>query len=170
MRFFKHYFIENENKQIYTDEFKNWFGDWEKSSNESSMVVDKQGMPLVVYHGTDKKFDKFIVKNGSWFITNKDEALEYGTNILSCYLNIRNLYVGSHEENAKYGIKVLINKIKSKNFDGILLPKDQEFFDKHIYYEAQHDVFIVFEPNQIKSATNNKGIFDIDNNNIYEDV
>ena len=37
-----------------TKDFKDWFGD--------SKVVDKEGKPLVVYHGTKKKFDIFDKK------------------------------------------------------------------------------------------------------------
>ena len=52
---------------VRTPEFKGWFGDWEKFHNgkdgngvwsddkgEVSKVVDENGEPLVVYHGTDK--------------------------------------------------------------------------------------------------------------------
>jgi len=35
--------------QVYTDSFKNWFGDWEKG--QGSKTVDANGEPLIVYHG-----------------------------------------------------------------------------------------------------------------------
>ena len=43
--------------QVYTQSFKNWFGDWEKK--EGSKVVDENGEPLLVYHGSGEKFDIF---------------------------------------------------------------------------------------------------------------
>ena len=43
--------------QVYTPSFKAWFGDWE--NGEGSKVVDANGEPLVVYHGTDRVFDFF---------------------------------------------------------------------------------------------------------------
>ena len=43
--------------QVYTPSFKQWFGDWEKK--QGSKVVDENGEPLLVYHGSDKKFDTF---------------------------------------------------------------------------------------------------------------
>ena len=43
--------------QVYTPSFKAWFGDWEKG--EGSKVVDSNGEPLLVYHGTGNKFDEF---------------------------------------------------------------------------------------------------------------
>ena len=39
--------------QVYTDSFKNWFGDWERG--KGSKVVDSNGEPLLVYHGTDNE-------------------------------------------------------------------------------------------------------------------
>ena len=38
--------------QYKTPEFKQWFGDWEADPVNSSKVVDAEGAPLVVYHGT----------------------------------------------------------------------------------------------------------------------
>ena len=46
-------------KLVRTPEFKKWFGDWENDSANASKVVDKNGEPLVVYHGTDVKFNEF---------------------------------------------------------------------------------------------------------------
>jgi len=37
---------------VRTTEFKNWFGDWENDPENSSKVIDENGEPLVVYHGT----------------------------------------------------------------------------------------------------------------------
>lgn len=39
-------------------QFLNWFRDWLNHPSEASKVVDKDGMPLVVYHGTAASFDK----------------------------------------------------------------------------------------------------------------
>ena len=44
--------------KVYTDSFKNWFGDW-LSDNKSnvSKVVDENGEPLVVYHTVNPNYD-----------------------------------------------------------------------------------------------------------------
>ena len=39
-------------KLVRTPEFKAWFGDWENSPSNASKVIDKNGEPLVVYHGS----------------------------------------------------------------------------------------------------------------------
>ena len=49
-------------KLVRTRAFKTWFGDWENDPENSSKVVDENGEPLVVYHGTDKEFNVFDEK------------------------------------------------------------------------------------------------------------
>jgi hypothetical protein len=39
-------------KLVRTPQFKAWFGDWENDPENASKVVDENGEPLVVYHGT----------------------------------------------------------------------------------------------------------------------
>ena len=41
--------------QVRTPAFKAWFGDWENDPEHASKVVDENGEPLVVYHGTAAK-------------------------------------------------------------------------------------------------------------------
>ena len=37
---------------IKNNPFEKWFGDWENDPQNASKVVDKNGRPLIVYHGT----------------------------------------------------------------------------------------------------------------------
>lgn len=53
---------ESKEDIIYSKEFKDWFGDWENDPENSSKVVDKNGKPLVVYHGSYNKFNIFKSK------------------------------------------------------------------------------------------------------------
>lgn len=39
-------------EEVRTDDFKKYFGDWENDPEHASKVVDENGEPLVVYHGT----------------------------------------------------------------------------------------------------------------------
>ena len=77
------------------ENFYRWFGD--------SKVVDEQGRPLVVYHGTGAEFDIFDVKKqgkndtgffgrGFYFTPNKKTAEHYANNkiVMPVYLNIKN--------------------------------------------------------------------------------
>ena len=38
--------------QVRTKAFKDWFGDWENDPENASKVVDENGEPMVVYHGS----------------------------------------------------------------------------------------------------------------------
>lgn len=63
--------------------FKRWFGDWEKDPENSSKVVDEDGKPLVVFHGTTNIFDAFNTEvgnpendfgRGAYFTNTKDDV------------------------------------------------------------------------------------------------
>ncbi len=43
---------EGQWHQVRSPQFKAWFGDWEHDPENASKVVDENGEPLVVYHGT----------------------------------------------------------------------------------------------------------------------
>jgi ADP-Ribosyltransferase in polyvalent proteins len=95
-------------EQIITEQrdqaFERWFG--------NSKVVDKNGKPQVVYHGTAADFDAFDTKfmysgeggshtgSGFYFTTNPESASNYasmkagGGNVMPVYLSIKNpLYI-----------------------------------------------------------------------------
>lgn len=134
--------------------FWNWFGD--------SKVVDNQGRPLVVYHGTDAKFDTFDISKfgqtdsgefgkGFYFTGSKTYAEEYGSVIMPTYLKITNPYttqVGSNISEEK------TERIKSDGYDGIVvLSRPDEYkisdFDSRQEYEeavaefADSDTYIL---------------------------
>jgi GNAT superfamily N-acetyltransferase/vacuolar-type H+-ATPase subunit E/Vma4 len=44
---------------VRTKAFKNWFGDWENDPENASKVIDKNGEPKIVYHGTNNDFTIF---------------------------------------------------------------------------------------------------------------
>lgn len=88
--------------KIYSDEFLKWFGDWTSKDKENvSKVVDENGEPKVMYHGTDhgdfKKFDlKYFGKTdngdngrGFYFAYEKDVALGYGETLYPVYLSAK---------------------------------------------------------------------------------
>jgi hypothetical protein len=121
-----------------TPEFKKWFG--------NSKVVDKDGNPIVVYHGTDKNFRRFDTKKTTqgiiWVTSNKSdiEAGEVGAQgrgiILELYASIQN--PAGWEEYNKYGL----GELKQKGYDGAILPEGQDI------------TAFVFEPTQLKSIKN----------------
>lgn len=118
-------------------------------SYKQYLADDFKKIPIV-YHGTDNDFENFEnSKNGIWFIDDKQEALEYGGRIINAKLKMNNPYISSHEENVKLGMKRLVTKAKQKGHDSIISPKDVNFYETNIYYEANFNVYIVFDKNQI---------------------
>jgi hypothetical protein len=109
-------------KLVRTPAFKQWFGDWENSPETSSKVVDENGEPLVVYHGTNAEFNKFkpSVKalashtkrtQPIFFSPNLQFASAYGRNVKSIFLNIRKLFYGRklNQEQEDYFYDLIYN-------------------------------------------------------------
>ena len=70
---------------VRTDAFKDWFGDWQNDPANASKVLDENGEPLVVYHGSKMAgFDEFQQLdesvNGFFTTDNKAGANTYATN------------------------------------------------------------------------------------------
>lgn len=138
---------------IDTPEFKNWFGD--------SKVVDAEGKPLVVYHGTHADFSAFkpneALGGGIFFSPDPKEAGAFasvqGAKILPVYLSAKKVWprvVRSYEEVAA------INKAKAAGYDAVRV---RDSADGVVNW-------VVFDPAQIKSATGNRGTFDPNDPNI----
>lgn len=68
--------------QVRTPAFKAWFGDWESNPANASKVVDENGEPMVVYHGTKERFiEKYknFLKLDQQLESTKKEAIDiYG--------------------------------------------------------------------------------------------
>lgn len=73
-------FMRQQNDQTNTPEFKKWFGD--------SKVVDENGEPLVVYHGTDKDFNEFTPGRvgNMYFSEDPEYAQAYGKSIIPVFI------------------------------------------------------------------------------------
>ncbi len=146
--------------QVRTPEFKEWFGDWENDPDNASKVVNAEtGEPLVVYHGTSDKFTEFDLSKARrdadipafFFSQDEQEAGDYGKSG-SYFLNIRQ--PTEKPSSDMQGTKVREELIK-QGYDGTIIDEG----DGYAEYAA-------FNPNQVKSATDNTGTFDADNNDI----
>lgn len=171
-----HKFNEKVNRNISTNtqsqQFLRWFGDWLNHPKDASKVVNDDGSPRVVYHGTDKDFTVFNSVDGTyWFPESEDyaEAMaeerdrDNGGRIMSVYLDMRNPYYASLEPgkftNPAYE-KPIIREAKKGGYDGVIIEnKTDSDIEKDTFY-------IVFSPTQIKSATDNIGTFDRNNPDI----
>lgn len=165
-------------EQIYSDNFKDWFGDWENDPENASKVVDEDGRPKVVLHGTpNKDFYAFelgkagSVTDAGWlgegfyfYGNNRDYASQYAGKdgrILEVYLDIKNPYIASYEEMSRLAeandpevSRQFREKLEAEGYDGVF------------YNDDLNEEWVAFYPEQIKSATENNGDFSRENPDI----
>ena len=162
--------------QVRTKAFKKWFGDWENNPESASKVVDENGEPLVVYHGTDNAgFTEFEeqgeglyfsnIDRASWYVKSEDrptlarnfgEGIDYYGGIYACFLNI----CKPKRKNARGKYAINFDQLsRGKNNDGVIVENIKDpTYDSGSDFESTN--YIVFNPTQIKSATDNIGTFD----------
>ena len=181
---------EDQWLSVRTEAFKNWFGDWEKDPQNASKVVDENGEPRVVYHGTYGDFTVFdkakigsATDYGIWgrgfYFTNMENT-PYGNKKLALFLNIRNPFIfndyKSAEEIGDY-LNIWDGNFHEDDRFGIFRPyargaaqiagsAQERGHDGLIAVLGKWTEYIAFEPNQIKSATDNRGTFDGENPDI----
>lgn len=167
--------------QIYTQEFKNWFGDWENDPENSSKIVDGQGYPLTVYHGTGSNFNQFLEEKigegaggndwgeGFYFTKYNDVASNYAEreennspNVIPVYLSIKNpVSIEKLIQENREIAGMLQDPYPGDDLRGILIDMG---YDGIIYQDGLE--IIAFSAEQIKSAIGNSGNFKRDEKNI----
>jgi hypothetical protein len=156
--------------------FRRWFGE--------SKVVDAQGKPLVVYHGTASDFDRFDAvrigsnyghsRGGFFFVSNREAAWNYAEDaadqqeeieleprVISAYLALENPLIleASHrvwpdmyfDDDAD----AILRRAHRGGHDGVIVHGIDPYSDME-----PRSIYIAFRPEQIKSATDNRGTFD----------
>lgn len=160
--------------QTETPEFRAWFGD--------SVVVDSDGNPLVVYHGTVDEFSefdrsKFARTDEGWFgegfYFGESKGVDFyagqaqGRNpmsgsVMPVYLSMSNPYIvrgddGSFKEWNELYYDMTPSEgrewLQSNGYDGVV------FEDAPAPSGWVDRQWVVFEPTQIKSAIGNRGTF-----------
>lgn len=135
----------------------------------SSKIVDENGEPMVVYHGTMRHNFTVFKNNGSgiYFTPDKDAA-DYGLDAdpYAVFINMReplNLdFEGDVDNEATENHDSLENEYKNaiaEGYDGVIA---ENTFDG----ENEMTQIVVHRSNQIKSATDNVGTFDEGNDDI----
>lgn len=142
-----------------SEAFRRWFG---------ASKVTRGGKPAVMYHSSDASFTVFDKSKlgsntghasaGLGFFTTPDRATSerYGQHLMPVVVRMVNPYrMGVDEFSGFEDVAESIRRreeLQAEGYDGI--------------YVAANDTVIVFEPNQIKSATDNRGTFDNGNSDI----
>ncbi|MGD9825118.1 LPD38 domain-containing protein, partial [Desulfobacter sp.] len=156
-------FTDSTSRNTDTPAFRKWFG--------NSKVVDENGDPVVVYHGTNVNFNAFKPSEktgthgetdqieGIYFTDNKDGANWYALVedddrfLKRAYVSIKNPYHATDIKSLKNGLGVetlgdVADKVKSLGHDGLIIEKG--FYSNG----GPHRKIIAFDPTQIKSIYN----------------
>ena len=139
--------------------------------------MDESGRPKVVLHGTpNTDFHEFRddmigstndpgwLGRGFYFYGNNPEyARQYanGGRVMEVYLNIRNPYYATVEDmerlaeaNSAEASREFRERLEAEGYDGV-------------YYNGDlNEEWVAFHPNQIKSATDNVGTYDSNNDDV----
>lgn len=136
-------------EQTETPAFKNWFG--------GSKVVDSNGAPLVVYHGTEADFEAFDGRfnrseGGFFFTPDPTIANLYGNKMVPAYLSVQNPLIVDRRNDLRGRLEHIVRAVENGH-DGVYFKND---------YDAggPQDQWVVFDPGQAKSAIGNRGTFD----------
>lgn len=167
-----------------TPGFQKWFG--------ASTVVDANGSPLVVYHGSTSEGVPHARDKGIWFAESKSVASIYACergahlrtssrdaseNVVPAYLSMQNPLVvdangARYDEieidNSNWTTDELIVEAQRLGHDGLIVRNVNDLAgvtDDDLDHEPGI-VFAVFTAAQIKSALGNNGSFDADNTDI----
>ncbi len=198
---------------VRTPQFKAWFGDWEKLAltkiydsgideislkrleDGVSKVVDKNGEPMVVYHGTPNKkvfnifdvkkvgYNSYNAKKGFYFTDNQSVAYsytydenkeEYNGYVIQVFLNIKNIFEIDVEyknwvdiSGLNFNIDKEIENILNTGFDGLVVKNIKDpFIDDENGTDYYGNTFVVINPNQIKLADGTNTTFDGNNPDI----
>lgn len=155
--------------------FRRWFGD--------SKVVDENGKPKVVYHGTDGDFDTFSEEfygeatgvgdlgEGFYFTDRPDIASDFAgqssPSVMPVYLDIKNPATNDAMQSDEVlsaidddmGFVETREVLESLGYDGVI----------YDHGEQGGVEYVAFRPEQIKSV-NNRGTFDPDSPNVLFSV
>lgn len=183
---------------VYSDEFAQWFGDWwgplnvEESEDIKygpiSKVVDENGEPLVVWHGSESLFSEFqtrerkhdigVYGKGFYFTSNKNTADNYGnhTYLYPVFLNIKEPYSAQEDFLDHFGnfdsVAEAVEHYKKEGFAeeelneidfGNLDSADGVIVDS---ISEKFNEVVVKSPNQIKHVEN-LGTWNPSDPNIY---
>ena len=179
-------------EQTKTPAFKRWFGD--------SKVVDTEGNPLVLYHGTrgdfsifdnEKVGERFPISKGFYATTSQERASIYADSVQNAAegwrydsrfarpvemgANVMPVYVSIQNPKIVEGKFIASEDVLDANMGKLVRDAKAAGHDGVIVRNIRGDEYsettvVAFRPEQIKSATGNNGDFDPTNPDIRYSV
>ena len=166
---------EKQYAQVRTKAFKEWFGDWENNPTNASKVVDKNGEPLVVYRVGEINEDGTLRTSyeAYYFTPSKSYAEQYEKQYAEQEnISIHSFFLKANSiNNIVNGAKPIIRSDGKKVSKRGLFEMPWSKEDVNIILEGKKAAYsdgeyLIPNPNQIKSATDNIGTFSTTDNNI----
>ncbi|MBR4029355.1 MAG: hypothetical protein IKJ08_07200 [Alistipes sp.] len=177
---------------VRTSRFKSWFGDWENDPANASKVVDANGEPMVVYHGTSATFNVFDSSatklhntvgdpDGFYFTDSIRDAQNFAfgsvrqsngdwrkdARIVKVFLNLRNPIDAteaiSKNKRRKKDKRLTYSEAKRQAYSTFVEGENDGYMLINPSYWSE---YVVLSPNQIKSATENTGEYNPANDDI----
>lgn len=172
-----------------TSAFKNWFGDWENDKQKASKVVDENGEPLPVYHGTTnyggittfKKGKRGNLGPGIYFTNDLDYAKGYADkrgigngHVISSFVKMKNPFYVYGTDGAEalltklYSKKIYANRAKKQSNPNYLITqqdikKIQDLGHDGIIWAVkeggEYKEYSVFNSSQVKLADGSNTTF-----------
>jgi hypothetical protein len=136
---------EQQAKIVRTPAFKKWFGDWDNDPKNASKIVDKNGEPMVVYHGTGSTLTEFD-KNTRGSYTGASSA-EKGFFVSDTKSIAESYRRAVQVENPNLeGLKTILSKLsieELKQFGKGVIGYDIRLFDRGDYTkeEIEYELF-----------------------------
>ena len=166
-------------KQTQTRQFRNWF--------KGSQIVNEDGNPKIMYHGTREEngdfhvfdYSKAVKKGGlgmkalgagNYFTATRLTGNErYGSRVIEAYLSIKKpLEVNAGETFGEAVRRETGLDTKDMGYDAIQQAMRERGYDGVVQHDKAGNITIAvaFDSKQVKSATDNVGLFDKKNPDI----
>lgn len=150
--------VNSQNDVAYSDhtesqQFKNWFGDWQSSPESASKVVNADGTPKVMYHGTPAQFTAFDKKKakssgfygrGFYFTDSESHSNQYG-NSMAVYLNVKNPLAPGENALSKTQLKKFLEAVAENEDDYDIWNYGTENIDEIVNRIYKNDAFAVIQ-------------------------
>jgi hypothetical protein len=168
--------------------FKKWFGDWENDTENASKVVDENGEPLIVWHGSNENITEFMPYSIDDYYENgekKQEKIFRGNKTLNEFKKIskekgwrfvepnfwfskNNAYSNTKTQHQCF-LKIINLKEQIDNISSRINEKESKldnFGIKVIWSNDNEQYYCVFNSNQIKLADGTNTTFDAKSDDI----
>jgi|694.fasta_scaffold23983_15 hypothetical protein len=167
---------------VRTPEFKDWFGDWLKHPNRSSQVLDANGEPMVMFHGSNNyqyftnpypnytvffdprmsRLEPRTVGGGIYFSNKWDVAAQFSifNFVVECFINIRKPIKIDGDYSHIWDV-IGEERINYGKNDGVIMYNTYDTLDGETDNENYvSDIVIARYSNQVKLADGRNTTFD----------